>query len=84
MARIVNLQLNRTGAWRNLIEVDWDELGDVDRLHVLSSAVKLVSAAYLDRPFSLRLIPKGVDESPLLHWSSATGWTERTPRAGRR
>lgn len=78
MARIVKLQLNTSGAWRNLIDFDLDALNELDQARVLDSAGEMVAAAYRGRLVSMRVIPSdpAVGISPLMRWTPDGGWQE--------
>ena len=67
--RPVNLQVNTSGAWRNVLTFDASIEGDI-----LTLAERLFShEACLARNTTLRVIMPG-DTAPLMHWEPDGGW----------
>lgn len=64
--RPVKLQVNTTGAWRNVLDFDC-----ADSARVLPAAAELFAGTKC----SLRVIMPG-DTAPLMHWSPEHGWLE--------
>jgi hypothetical protein len=68
--RIVKLQVNSSGAWRNVLDFDVQDEAEV--LHLAASLFAWDTAA--DR-ISLRAIVPG-DTAPLMNWTRERGWRE--------
>jgi len=67
--RIVKLQVNTTGAWRNVMDFN---VQDEDVLHLAASLFALDK----DRErLRLRIIAPG-DTAPLMDWTHQRGWLE--------
>lgn len=69
----LRLQINTTGAWRNVIDFESFRSRRIEQ-----SAVDLFGH---DDRVTLRVIVPGVDQPPLAHWSKATGWRVRGDHA---
>lgn len=68
--RVVRLQVNSTGAWRNVVDFDCE-----DELEILEATTKLFGFAVDPDKYTLRIVIPG-DHAPLMAWSVKTGWTE--------
>ena len=66
-ARPCKLQVNTTGAWRNVLDFDAK-----DEAEVLDSAAQLFAR---ETKATLRIIISG-DTAPLMTWSCKDGWRE--------
>ena len=67
--RTVKLQVNTSGAWRNVLHFDASIEGDI-----LTLAERLFShEAHLARNVTLRVIMPG-DTAPLMLWDRDAGW----------
>jgi hypothetical protein len=67
----VKLQVNSTGAWRNVLDFDC-----CDSAHVLPAAEHLFTGSKC----TLRVIIPG-DTAPLMHWTPEGGWKEWAKRS---
>lgn len=81
MPRIVKLQLNISGAWRNVIEFDLDASDELQQARILDCGAEMVTAAYPSRPVSMRVISAdpAAGMSPLMRWTPKDGWQESQP-----
>lgn len=71
MARPLNLEINTSGAWRRVAEIDMDRFADGE-LHALIS--HLLHGATYER-ITARLVIPG-DTAPLWHWTKTAGWVQ--------
>lgn len=69
MARIVNLDVNDSGAWRRVSSFDLDE-ADGDQLQHASDALLRLSNY---RKLRARIVTAG-EMAPLMAWSRHEGW----------
>jgi len=69
--RIVNLDINTSGAWRRVCSFDLDTFQDGDLEHCAHSLLELSSCHKL----KARLISPE-DTAPLMTWSKEEGWLE--------
>lgn len=71
MARPLNLEVNTSGAWRRVAELDMDRFAE----HELHSIIdQLMRGATYDR-ITARLVIPG-DTAPMWIWTRANGWKE--------
>lgn len=75
--RLVKLQINTAGAWRDVITFDVE-----NEDQVLHHAPSLVGCSVAPDRVSLRAIIPG-DTAPLLIWTHAKGWREWKTGASR-
>lgn len=75
-ARPVKLQVNTSGAWRDVIGFDAGK--DVECSEVMGAAETLgrVSAGA-----KFRIVVTDTHQTPLMHWTPAAGWVNWTSRA---
>lgn len=74
MSRPCKLQINSTGAWRDVVRFDIDHGNEHEIQH---AAEELVNAADLEGRTTMRIvINDGVSPVPLLHWNAKEGWVK--------
>lgn len=71
MPRVVNLEVNDSGAWRRVIAFDLDDFDD----GALEFAAEKLLELSTNEKLRARLIMPG-DTAPLLVWRRADGWRE--------
>lgn len=76
MARIVNLDINDSGAWRRVTSFNLDAFDDGDLEYLVE---QLLCESTSDK-IKARLIIPG-DVAPLVDWNKADGWKEWRPVA---
>lgn len=69
--RMVRLQLNTSGAWKDLLRFDIDE---VDDQAIQIAAVQLVELAYPRGSASLRIATADAFQTALVRWDAKNGW----------
>ncbi len=69
--RIVNLEVNDSGAWRRVTSFDLDTFEEGDLEHCAHHLLQLSS----NKNLKARIIMPG-DLAPLLRWSAKDGWAE--------
>lgn len=74
MTRPCKLQINQSGAWRDAIRFDLDDV-DVEALQV--AAANLVQIAAPSGRTTLRIATADSLPMPLISWTAQKGWTER-------
>lgn len=72
MTRPVKLQINNSGAWRDMFRFDLDS---VDAEAVQTAAVQLVEAVDHTGRTSLRICIANAEQTRLIHWNAEKGWT---------
>lgn len=71
MSRPCKLQINTTGAWRDLLRFDIDE---VDGNEVQHAAQELINAANPKGRTTLRITMADSLQSVIAHWDAEKGW----------
>lgn len=71
--RMVKLQINSSGAWRDVLRFDIDE-HDVEAIQ--AAAVNLVVLADPDGRTSLRIATADALQTALIRWDAKRGWVE--------
>lgn len=74
MTRPCKLQINQSGAWRDIIRFNLDDV-DVEALQV--AAANLVNIANPTGKATLRIVTDNGLPATLIHWDAQKGWTER-------
>lgn len=69
--RMVRLQLNTSGAWKDILRFDIDE---VDDQAIQVAAVQLVELAYPRGTASLRIATADAFQTALVRWDAKNGW----------
>jgi hypothetical protein len=69
--RLVKLQLNTAGAWKDLLRFDIDA---VDDQAIQVAAVQLVELAYPRGTASLRIATADAFQTALVRWDAKNGW----------
>lgn len=73
MSRPVKLQINTTGAWRDVLRFDLDKV-DVEALQL--AAQRLVEVADPDGRTSLRIVIADALQAALVRWDAKAGWAD--------
>jgi len=73
MSRPCKLQINTSGAWRDVLRFDLDEV-DAEALQV--AAANLIIIADPDGRTSLRIATADAFQRALIRWDAAKGWAE--------
>ncbi len=71
MTRPCKLQINQTGAWRDVVRFDLD---GVDEVALTATASHLVQIADPAGRTTLRIVVADVYAAPLLRWDREKGW----------
>jgi len=71
--KIVKLQVNQAGAWRNVM--DFDCADDDDAEHIMQKASDLFQWDSNRDRVGLRIIMPG-ETAPLMNWTYKDGWRE--------
>lgn len=71
MARPLNFEVNTSGAWRRVAELDLDRYAEGELLTLVS---QLLQGATFERVTARLVIPG--DTAPLWHWSKSAGWVQ--------
>lgn len=74
MSRPCKLQINQSGAWRDVLRFDLDVV-DVEALQV--AAVNLITIGNPSGKAKLRITTDDGLQNALIHWDAQKGWTER-------
>lgn len=74
MSRPCKLQINTSGAWRDLLKFNIDAI-DSDALQV--AAAELVGIADPEGRTSLRITMADCLQTALVHWDAKRGWCPR-------
>ena len=69
--RMVRLQLNTSGAWKDILRFDIDA---VDDQAIQIAAVQLVELAYPRGSASLRIATADAFQTALVRWDAKNGW----------
>ena len=69
--RMVKLQLNTSGAWRDVLRFDIDA---VDDQAIQVAAVQLVELAYPKGRAKLRIATADAWQTALVYWDGKQGW----------
>ena len=69
--RMVRLQLNTSGAWKDILRFDIDA---VDDQAIQIAAVHLVELAYPRGSASLRIATADAFQTSLVRWDAKNGW----------
>lgn len=69
--RMVRLQLNTSGAWKDILRFDIDA---VDDQAIQIAAVQLVELAYPHGSASLRIATADAFQTALVRWDAKNGW----------
>lgn len=77
MTRMCRLQINTSGAWRNVVDFDLDQLDELKEAKLLDSAATMAACAQPEKPPTLRVVTTADGlQDPLMHWSASEGWKE--------
>lgn len=69
--RMVKLQLNTSGAWKDVLRFDIDA---VDDQAIQVASVQLVELAYPEGRAKLRIATADAWQTALVYWDSKRGW----------
>ncbi len=69
--RMVRLQINTSGAWKDILRFDIDA---VDDQAIQIAAVQLVELAYPRGSASLRIATADAFQTALVRWDAKNGW----------
>lgn len=72
MSRLVKLQINQRGAWRDLLRIDADQI--VDQSQFLAGAESMVCNSGAARGTTMRIVTDESVPNRLMAWDVATGW----------
>lgn len=75
MAKPVRLQVNTSGAWRNVLDFDLEEISDAGQQALLDSAAMLARLSGGQKT-SLRIATPDAVPDVLMHWDAKHGWRE--------
>lgn len=73
MTRPCKLQINQSGAWRDMLKFDIDQ---ANTGAVMSAAADLVAATGPKTNATMRIVVDGTYPTPLMRWSTEKGWVE--------
>ena len=73
MTRPCKLQINSTGAWRDVLRFDIDA---VDSIALMDAASNLLVIAYPDGKTTLRISAADAFQTALIRWDAKRGWVD--------
>lgn len=73
MPRPCKLQINSTGAWRDVLKFDIDA---VDSVALMDAASNLLAIADPDGRMALRIATADAFQTALIRWEAKKGWVD--------